>query len=350
MTVQKVKKVNIREVARVAGTSVASVSRALRDTPSPNLSAAQRAHILKVCEKLQYYPNEHTRRMFSKRSNTIALYFPSFGPMEDFYESNIIDVNFGACMQGIHKTLTDHSMQLLLSEASDAFLATKEHLKMIRGKMVDGIIIWGVTAYDNYVHELMKENIPLVMVQNEKADCNCTKVIADDYGGMLAMIDQIAAAGHRNISVTRATTTSSAGAERMRGIIDGLARHQLEPVYITEQSGFGHRFGLAAAEEILTKRPDTTCIIASNDMAAWGCIEYARSRDLNVPDDISIAGADGLKFPGEMVVSSYFSPSFELGKLGAEYLLKLINGEKVVERVCLPTTPIFGNTIGKKHG
>jgi LacI family transcriptional regulator, galactose operon repressor len=350
MTTQKRKKVNIREVAKAAGTSVASVSRALRDTPSPNLSAVQRARILKVCEKLQYYPNEHTRRMFSKQANTVALYFPPFGPMEDIFESHIIDVNFGACMQGIRETLAENSIQLLLSEVSADFLASKQHLKMIRGKMVDGIIIWGVIQQDNYVQELLNEEIPLVMVQNEKVDCECMKVIADDYGGMLSVVNQILDAGHRKIAVTTPTITSSAGAERLRGIIDGLSNHNLEPVYTTKQRGFGHTFGQLAAQEIMENCPEATCIIASNDMAAWGCIDFAKSRELRVPEDISVAGADGLKIPGEMVISSYFSPSYEMGKLGAKYLLKLISGEKITERICLPTTAIPGNTIKDYHG
>ena len=345
MTIQTKKKVNIREVAKAAGTSVASVSRALQDTPSPNLSKSQRAHILKVCEKLQYYPNEHTRRMFSQKANTVALYFPTFNITNDDFDGHILDANFGACMQGIQKTLAENSIQLLLSEVNEDFINSKRHLKMIRGKMVDGILIWGVTKQDQYVQDLLTENIPFIMLQNEKSDCKCMKILADDYAGMFSVIKQVVESGHKKIAIAAPMDSSSAGVERLRGANDALARYGIKPAYITKQRGFGHSFGVQAAQEIFNNCPEATCIIASNDMAAWGCIEVAKKKGLRVPEDISITGADGLKIPGDTVISSFVSPSYEIGIQGAEYLLKLISGKKIKERICLPTTSIPGNTI-----
>ncbi len=341
------KKVNIREVAKAAGTSVASVSRALKDTPSPNLSKAQRTHILKVCEELQYYPNEHTRRMFSHKANTVALYFPRFNVSDDNLDGHILDANFGACMHGIQKTLAENSIQLLLSEINKEFIKDKRHLKMIRGKMVDGILIWGITQNDHYAQELLNEDIPFIMLQNEIEECKCMKIVADNYAGMYSVIKQIVDAGHKKIAIAPAHEDSSAGKERLRGTIDALTDFGLKPAYITKQHGFGHSFGVQAAEEIFDKCPDATCIVASNDLAAWGCIEVAKKHGLRVPDDISVAGADGLKIPGDIVISSFFSPSYEIGVKGAEYLLQMISGKKIRERICLPTRQITGNTIGK---
>lgn len=349
MTMQTKKKVNIREVAKSAGTSVASVSRALQDTPSPNLSKAQRAHILKVCEKLQYYPNEHTRRMFSQKANTVALYFPTFNITDDDFDGHILDANFGACMQGIQKILAKNSIQLLLSEVNEDFLSAKRHLKMIRGKMVDGILIWGITQQDQYVQDLQFENIPFIMLQNEKRECNCMKIIADDYTGMFSVIKPVVESGHKKIAIAAPMDISSAGVERLRGTIDALASYGLKPAYITKQCGFGHSFGVQAAQDIFDNCPEATCIIAPNDMAAWGCIEVAKKKGMRVPEDISITGADGLKIPGDTVVSSFFSPSFDIGVQGAEYLLKLMAGKKIKERICLPTTSIPGNTIGENN-
>ena len=349
MTKQVKKKVNIREVAKVAGTSVASVSRALQDTPSPNLSSAQRAHILKVCEKLQYYPNEHTRRMFSQKSDTVALYFPAFSITDDDFDGHILDANFGACMQGIQKTLAENSIQLLLSEVNKDFLSAKRHLKMIRGKMVDGILIWGITQNDEYVQDLLSENIPFIMLQNEKADCECMKILADDYTGMFSVVKRLVEAGHKKVAIATPMDSSSAGIERLRGAIDALASYGLKPAYITKQRGFGHNFGVQAAQEIFDNCPDATCIAASNDMAAWGCIEVAKARGLRVPEDISITGADGLKIPGDTIISSFLYPSYEIGVQGAEYLLKMMSGKKIKERICLPAKAIHGNTIGKNN-
>lgn len=345
----KTKKVNIRSVARAAGTSVASVSRALRSGKSPNLSETQRSHILKVCEELQYYPNEHTRRMLSSRANTIALFFPSLWPFENIFDTHVIDANFGACMMGIQKVLAENSIQLMLSEISEPFLKEKRHLKMIRGKMIDGVIIWGVTNDDRYVKELLNEDIHMVMAQTERDDVSCVKILADDYAGMKSLAKRVFEAGHRKIAIAAPPLTCSAGKERMRGVFDALLDLGMKPAYVTKKGGFGYDYGQNAANEILDNCPEASCIMASNDMAAWGCIDAAKARGLNVPEDISVTGADGLKIPGELQVSSYFSPSRDIGVQSAESLLKLIDGKQISDKICLPTTPVKGNTIGENH-
>ncbi len=350
MTAAKMKKVNIREVAKVAGMSIASVSRALHHQHSPYLSEGQRAHILKVCDELQYYPNEHARRMLSRRANTVAIFFPSFGIPENSFGSHMLDANFGSCMLGIQSVLAENAIQLMLCEASEKFLAGKQHLKMIRGKMIDGILSWGITNNDEYVQDLLNEGTPLVMVQNEKSDCNCVKIIADDYLGMKSVLKRVFDCGHRKIAILNPLESSSTGCERKRGIDDALAEYGIKPVFITGGRGYGYEFGRQSAMEIFDNCPDATCIIASNDMAAWGCIEVAMQRKLHIPEDISITGADGLKEPGDVIVSSFFSPSYEIGRQGAECLLKLIAGEKNTGRIRLPTIPIIGNTLGVNHG
>ena len=349
MPTAKMKKVNIREVARVAGMSIASVSRALHHQHSPYLSEGQRAHILKVCDELQYYPNEHARRMLSQRANTVAIFFPSFGIPENSFGSHMLDANFGSCILGIQSVLAENTIQLMLCEVSEDFLLKKQHLNMIRGKMIDGILSWGITNNDEYVHGLLNEGTPLVMVQNEKKDCNCVKIIADDYLGMKSVLKRVFDCGHRKIAILNPLESSSTGCERKRGIDDALAEYGMKPGFITSGQGYGYEFGRQSAMEILDNCPDVTCIIASNDMAAWGCIEVARQRKLRIPEDISITGADGLKEPGDVIVSSFFSPSYEIGRQGAECLLKLIAGEKNTGRICLPTIPIIGNTLGVNH-
>jgi DNA-binding LacI/PurR family transcriptional regulator len=152
----------------------------------------------------------------------------------------------------------------------------------------------------------------------------------------------------RNIAIASPWSTSSAGRERLRGIIAALNEAELKPVYVTSQMGYGYSFGLQATAEIMENSKAFTAIIASNDMAAWGCIDELKKHNFLVPEDISVAGADGLKIPGEVQVSSFYSPSYEIGKLGAEILLKQLDGVRSIENICLPVTPVAGNTIKSK--
>ena len=341
--------VNIREIAKIAGVSVASVSRALKSEPSPKLSEKQRKHIRDICAKLHYCPNEHTRRMFSHRANTAAIFFPPFGKISDDMETCYIDVNFGSCLMGLQTELRARGLDLLLTEISPDFLKDKRYLNMIRGKLVDGILVWGAFQDDDYLHELKMEKIPVVQLQNRVNDSGLSAVIADDRNGMKQLAEKVVSSGHTRIAVAAPPSDSSTGKERLDGILETLAGHGIVP-YLTRQSGYGYQFGRHAAQEILSEFPGVTCILNSNDMAAFGCIDELKSRGLAVPDDISVTGADGLKLPGrDQIVDSYFSPSFEIGRKGGEILHRLIEGGEP-ELLRLDITPVQGSTIRKIQG
>jgi LacI family transcriptional regulator len=340
--------VSMREIAVRAGVSIASVSRALSGKDAAFLSTSLRNHILQVCQELKYHPNEHTRRMFSQRANTVAMFFPPVNKISNDIPESFTHAKFNDCMLGAQVSLAEHGIDLLLTETSANFISAKRYLNMVRGKIIDGILLWGVHNIDEYIHELLNENIPLVMLQTAIADCNCSKVVADDFTGTYNLTRRLLQAGHRQIAIASPWSTSSAGRERLRGIIAALNEAELKPVYVTSQMGYGYSFGLQATAEILENSKAFTAIIASNDMAAWGCIDELKKHNLLVPEDISVVGADGLKIPGEVQVSSFYSPSYEIGKLGAEILLKQLDGVRSIENICLPVTPVAGNTIKSK--
>lgn len=340
--------VNIREIAKIAGVSVASVSRALKNGPSAKLSEKQRKHILEICAELHYCPNEHTRRMFSRRANTAAIFFPPFGKVSEDTVEDYIDMNFGTCLMGAQSFLRGHGIDLLLTEITPDFLDGKRYLNMIRGKLIDGILLWGALENDEYLHELQQEGIPAVQLQTRKHDSGLSFVIADDFSGMSQLAEKVIAAGHTRIAVAAPPEESSTGKERLAGIRETLRMHGIQP-YITRQSGYGYLFGRHAAQEILSEVPDVSCIMNSNDMAAFGCIDELKLRGIVVPRDISVTGADGLKLPGrDQVIDSFFSPAFEIGCQGAEVLHRLINGGKPEQRE-LKITPVEGSTIRNIH-
>ena len=337
---------NIREIAKIAGVSVASVSRALKSEHSTKLSEKQRQHILDICAKLHYSPNEHTRRLFSRRANTAAIFFPPFGKISEDTVEDYIDMNFGACLMGVQSALRAHGIDLLLTEITPEFVESKRYLSMIRGKLLDGILLWGTMEQDEYVQEILQEKIAVVMLQTRKASCECSMVTADDYTGMKQLTRRVLAAGHRKIAVARAPEEASTGRNRMAGILETLAENGIRPEYVTVQAGYGYQFGRRAACEILEHAKEVTCIMNSNDMAAFGCIDELLLRGLSVPGDLSVTGADGLKLPGCGIrIDSFFSPAFEIGKRGAEELFNQISGNTVPQSICLPVTPVEGETI-----
>ncbi|MEI2999747.1 MAG: LacI family DNA-binding transcriptional regulator [Victivallis sp.] len=340
---------NIKEVAELAGVSVASISRAFQDPPSPYISKKQRERILKICEELQYYPDIHSQRLNAKRSNTIAFLSRHVAEMEVYGAGGrrMFDYNFGSVIMGAQVALAGYGKSLQLILVDDAYLAERRHLKMVRSRMVDGILIWGAVESDSYVTELLREKIPVVLLTTDgvPGGAGCGSVVADEYAGMSMLIQAALDAGHRRIAVLEPGRSGSAGAARMRAVTDTLGRAGIAPVWISPENGFNYEFGRRMTAELLKSKVPATCVVASNDMAAWGCISELRNAGLRVPEDMSVVGADGIPVPGDSVVDSFHLPAYEIGLEGARTLCRGLEGEPGPRRLILPVARVFGNTI-----
>lgn len=335
---------NIRDIAKKAGVSVASVSRALQNPPSNKVSPKLREKILSICDEMRYYPNMHTVRMFSKRSNTIALFVPP-ECMHVNFPSGTIDFNLAAAIGGVEYQLAKHSVYLTIASVTDEFLSKKEYLKFCRSKMVDGIIIWGWTEQDSYLHELAEEDIPLVMIQSCNPGVPLIHVNGHDYEGMRQIVEYIAKMGHKDIAYISPLETSLAGQNRTSGFLD-TAKHLKLNYSISTAVGFAFEDGVRAANDILNNESRPTCIVAANDLVALGCIDAAKKMGINVPSELSVTGADGLNFPGSQPLTTYISPSFEIGSEGASLMMQAIDSKEY--KPCkkdIPINFIEGSTV-----
>lgn len=337
---------NIKEVAKLAGVSVASVSRAFRNPPSPSVSPKQRERILRICEELHYYPDVHSQRMSRKCSNNITLLSRRINCDGKISGGDLhFDYNFAAITMGIQQVLSQCGKSLQLVYLTDRFLRERQHLTMVRSKMTDGILFWGALRDDTCIQELIDEKIPLVLLTTGVENCDCPKVVADEYGGMKLVVETVIEAGHRRIAVLPPATMGSSGAERERAIRETLRSHGIEPAWIAPAGGFDYRYGQEMGRELLSSGIGVTCVIASNDMVAWGCINVLLEAGFRVPEDISVTGADGLRFPCPLCLTSFYLPSYEIGMEGAEMLTALIGGGKAERNRILPVSGITGNSI-----
>ena len=147
---------NIREIARLAKVSVAAVSYAMHGDPRSKLSESKRKEIQAICARLHYHPNENARRVFRKKSETIAFFFP---PLVGNVYRTFVDQNFSYSLIGAQNELVRHGMDLLLVEATPSFVREKRYLRLCRGGLIDGALLWGTLEDDSYVEELCGENL-----------------------------------------------------------------------------------------------------------------------------------------------------------------------------------------------
>lgn len=340
---------NIKEIAKLAGVSVASVSRAFHDGGAPSkLSEKQRRHILGICEKHRYYPDVHSRRMNLKHSNCIALMSRCIRKkMELPHPAFPFDYNFASTIMGVQSVFQDSDKSLQLVQITEEFIRKRNHISMLRSKMFDAVMVWGALFSDDFVREMLREEVPILLLATELPDCPCTQITADDYNGIRSIVRDVVAAGHRRIALVLPVELASSGHSRTRAMFETLAETGLKPAWCSDPIPFTYHGGYAATERILKEVPDVTCIITPNDASACGVIAALCDHHLSIPEDISVTGGDGVYFPGQFKLDTFYLPSYEIGVSAAQTALRQIDGEELVTHQILPVTRIYGNSIKK---
>lgn len=314
---------NIRDIADLAGVSVATVSRTINDKDPKKVSAQTRERILKICEQHRYAPNGHMLRMATGRANTIAFMVPSIHRLGSASRFRMDD-NMSAAILGAEEELAQSSIFLTLAVLNDDPAAAKAYLDCYRNKTVDGMLVWGWSGGE-YLQDLVDEGVPAVLLQGEASGVPLSSVSPQDREGMQQLADHVVSLGHRQIGLITPLMAGSIGRERMAGMQAGLRAHGLEPSWVSTEAGYTIETGYRAGREILSHAPETTCIMASNDLAALGVINWAKEAGLDVPGQLSVTGADGLELYGQVKLTTYRSPSYTIGQQAARLLQQVVN-------------------------
>jgi LacI family transcriptional regulator, galactose operon repressor len=340
------RRANIREIAREAGVSVATVSRALNRKPgSTPVSEKLRKRILDICERLQYQPNINTKRMLSGRADTIA-FIATPETMHTDNQPGMLDNNLARAIGGIEKYLAHHGKFPLIAVSTPEFLAERMYLNFFRSRMVDGMIIWGWTRNEKkHLNALIKEKVPIVTIQGIEAEQDAASVNLDEIGGMRMIVEHLYQLGHRSFAWMPPTRLPLAGVEREKGLLAAMNEFGIEPVAVSNAAGFDFDSGFKAGMELLSGKINFTCIVCPNDWTALGVIEAANKLNIKIPEEVSLTGADGLHFPGIPPLTTYSSSGLEIGEAAGRLLLEQITaGRSIVKHVRLPVKLTVGST------
>ncbi len=340
--VEQKKPLNIRDIAKAAGVSQATVSRALNLSPETEPSVRQQS-ILDLCARLRYEPNEHFRRIYSRRANTVAMIFSELtkDSLDQGGFERYADLNLSACIRGAQEFLAEREIDLLLLEATPAFLNSKRYLKMIRGQLLDGALLWGTVNGSEWIRDFQTEKFPVAMIQTETDILDCPRVVADDYAAMSDLVEEAVAAEHRNFAFFGINPTFSIAQQRKDAVFDTLSKHRIKPVYSTQRLSETFSSTRECVREMLEKAPRTTCILTLFPIVAYAVLAELQERNIRVPEEIAILSADCVALPGSSAdIFSYLCDYKQVGREGAALLLREIEGKEAPHRLSIPSFPL----------
>jgi LacI family transcriptional regulator len=279
------KKVTIKDVAKEAGVSIATISYVINK--KENLSPETIERVNNAIKKLNYVPDFSARSLVNNRSNLLGVVIPQNEPGKHlmfnnpFYSEFLSGVEYTARKMGYHVIITGENLD-------------ESYLDISKQRNLEGVIILGIYP-EAFYNDLKKTNIPVVLVDSYCSDHYFHSIqINDRYGGYIATRHLIEN-GHRNIGlVTGQIRKEGVSEKRYLGYCDALKEFGIafKPEFVFE-GVVDYDYGIIAAEKI-TKSKGVTAVFATADILAISLMKRLKQLGVDVPGDISIIGFDDL--------------------------------------------------------
>lgn len=325
---------SIREVAKRAGVSPATVSRVINGTA--RVDEEKRERVEKAIEETGFRPNELARALYRKSSKIIGVIVP-----------DIENPFFSELAKAIEKEAYEQEYRILLCNSDDQKEKELANLQMLAQLQADGVILMTNTGEKSQSYEAV--SMPIVFVDRRLDEMGQTSVIeADHYAGGKLAAEYLIACGCRKITCIRGPQELSSGKKRYEGYREVCRQYSMKERFV--DSTYKYEDGAKAAEEVLRRYPDTDGIIACNDMTAVSVYKVLQKRGYRVPDDIQIIGFDGVKFGRFLTpeLTTVAQPIKEMGKCAVQMILGTVKELPRDREMKFPMMLIKGETTKNK--
>ncbi|MBN6148992.1 LacI family DNA-binding transcriptional regulator [Xanthomonas sp. AmX2] len=273
--------VTIKDVAREANVSVATVSRALNG--HENVAEPVRKLVLEVADRLRYSPHAAARSLSSRRTQTLGVVLP------DLYGEF-----FSELIRGIDGAARARRQHLLVSSYHGDPEEQGRALRAMRGR-VDGLLVLSPYAErPGFLTDNLPQALPTVLINTHLPDGGYPVLSIDDHAGAVAMTEHLLAMGHRRIAFIGGPELNFDARERLRGFRDTLVRHGVAAQAQEFPGDFDEASGYRAGQAMLQAGALPDAVFAANDMTALGCLYAFAQAGVRVPQDIALAGFDDI--------------------------------------------------------
>jgi LacI family transcriptional regulator len=299
--------VTIMDVARAAGVSASTVSRALAN---PDLvRAGTRERVRQAVAALGYHPNRAARGLITGRTGNLGLIVP-----------DLSNPFFAGVAKGIQTRAREQDYAVFVAD-TDEDPAAEAQVAVALGRQVDGLILSSARTSDSELRAIGTRS-RLVLLNRRVAGVPAVTVANAD--GMRQAVAHLAALGHRTIAFVAGPATSWSNAERAAGLREAARQSGVE---LLQTGHFAPRFegGVAAAD--LVAASGATAVIAYNDIVALGLLSRLAARGIRVPEEISVIGCDDIPMSAmtHPALTTISLPKEQAGRAGVDLLLSLLS-------------------------
>jgi DNA-binding LacI/PurR family transcriptional regulator len=273
---------NIREVARVARVSTATVSRTINGSDKVTPETAER--VREAIRALKFYPNNNARALGSGRSSLYGLII-----------SDITNPFFPELVRSFEEIAVQYGQEVLVANTNYDPARMETCVRRMLQRKVDGVAILTSEMEEHLIDEFSSRRIPMVFLDVGLPSEGVSNIVLDDAAGVDAAVQHLSDLGHSDIGFISGPMNLTSARIRHQAFIASLKRKKIRLDLSLIEEG-DHRMGGGhdAMARLLARRHRPTAILASNDMTAIGAMGAIFEEGLNVPDDISVIGFDDI--------------------------------------------------------
>ncbi|MEM1055531.1 MAG: LacI family DNA-binding transcriptional regulator [Bacteroidota bacterium] len=308
--------VTLKEIAEVAGVSIATASRAL--TVPERVAVSTRERIEAIAADLGYRPSKVARRLRSRGGAThiLGVLIP-----------DIQNPFFAEVIRGVEAVAHEAGYSVLFHNVDESVERQRAAVDALRTERVDGVILPPVREHDADVDALIEDGIPVVCVDRRMTRSAVDTVVANSEQGARDGVALLIEQGHRRIGFIGGAPTLSTSRERLAGYrrahdeVDLL----IDPALLAEANG-RMEGGQAAAEALLSLEDRPTALFTANNLMTLGALAATHQRGLRIPEDLALVGYDDMPWAMALnpPLTAVRQPGEEMGRRAAELLLARI--------------------------
>ncbi len=335
--------VSLKDISKACGVSIATVSKALND--HSDISKGTKEKIREVADQLGYHPNAAAQALKTNRSYNIGVLFV------DEANSGLTHDYFSHVLDSFKKKAEQEGYDITFINADRSRKNNMSYLSHAIYRGFDGVVIACVEFSDPEVDELINSSIPVVTIDH--SFFNRISIVSDNIKGMRDLATYIYEQGHRKIAYIHGLENTAVTQSRVASFYKTLQDLgvKVPDEYMVSCPYRNTEKAKKATDKLLNLPDPPTCIMYSDDFAAFGGYNAIRERGLKVPDDISVAGYDGIEIARRIspLMTTIVQDTDRIGRLAASKLIDLINNPKgtLIEQIVVPGALEKGESVGR---
>lgn len=314
---------SIKDIAKLCGVSVATVSKALND--KADIGEETKRHIKEVAKQMGYVPQYYARAIRMNKSFNIGVLFM------DEAMSGLTHDYFANILNSFKVTAEEKGYDITFINSDKNYKKEKTYLEHCRYRGLDGVVIACINFENEEVKELVESDVPVVAIDHKYN--GCISVLSNNFVGMRELVEYIISMGHHKIAYISGDD-SSVTRQRIESYRKTMQSHGIEipPEYHVPAEYRNLETARKYTKQLLELPDPPTCIIYPDDYSAVGGLGQIREMGMSIPEDISVAGYDDLFIAGQLRprLTTVHQDTVMIGKKAAEKLIGLIEDKKTV--------------------